>query len=173
MTDQQIPQYLDPFKQLGSGLKFKGSVALKHLDRLEGLLANREGSVTISLNFFRDEQRIVVVEGELEAQISLVCQRCMSSDNLDVASHFRFALLRDEEKVDTLPESYEPLVLEKPEIDVFGLIEEELILALPIVHFHDEQCVEGKLHDGKFEAEGVKQENPFAVLKALKKESAE
>ncbi len=169
MTGQQIPQRLDPFKQIGAGLIHEGSVSLNRLSRLEGLLANQDGEVHLTLRFDRDEQKMAVVAGELKAELNLLCQRCNAIDQFQVDSEFRFALLRSEDEIENLPEIYEPLVLESPELDVFELIEEELILALPIVHYHEDSCSEDLGQSfGEIADDEEERSNPFSVLEQLK-----
>lgn len=170
MTSQQIPQRLDPFKYIGGGLELAGSIALESLTRLDGLLVNQEGEVKISLRFFRDEQKIAVISGEIEAQVALICQRCTDTDKVLIASEFRFALLRKEQDMQNLSQGYEPLILEEAELDVYELIEEELILSLPLVHYHDDGvCSElFKKSFGQIDVVTEEKPNPFSVLEKLK-----
>ncbi len=68
-----------------------------------------------------------------------------------------------------MPESLEPFLLEEEETPLAGLLEQELILALPIVAYHD--TCEPYPYAGKEEAEAAVAEekpNPFAVLEQLK-----
>lgn len=170
MTSQQIPQCLDPFKYIGTGLELAGNIALERFSRLDGLLANQKGNVKVLLRFFRDEQKIAVISGTVETQVALVCQRCTELDKVLIASEFRFALLRNEEGIRNLPESYEPIVLEEPELDIYELIEEELILSLPIVYYHEEgscsEVLKNVLGDANVKAE--EKPNPFSILEKLK-----
>ncbi len=170
MNDQLIPQRLDPFKQVGAGTEMKGNIPLNCLERLEGLLADSEGSVSVHLHFFRDEQRIAVISGKIDAVLSLTCQRCLTVEKVNIEGAFLFALLRSEEDAHSLPDIYEPLVLDKPEIDLHALVEEELILALPIVFYHSEVCqpLDGKTTFGDQVEGAEKKPNPFAVLEKLK-----
>jgi len=169
MTSQQIPQRLDPFKYIGGGLELAGSVALERLTRLDDLLANKQGNVQISIRFSRDEQKFAVVSGEIETEVNLVCQRCRAVDTISIASEFRFALLRKEADIQSLPESYEPMLLDKPELDIYELIEEELILALPIVHYHEEgNCSEALQKSFGKDVNVEEKPNPFSVLEKLK-----
>lgn len=172
MNGQQIPQRLDPFKQIGAGVELEGRVELARLSRLDGLLVSNDGSVKLKLHFYRDEQKIAVLKGELSTQVNLLCQRCLSADALDIESSFCFALLKKEKDIGQLPESYEALILDEPVLDIYTLIEDELILALPIVHFHEKQCIDQRILSAEAsvsqESELTKQVNPFTVLEKLK-----
>lgn len=72
-----------------------------------------------------------------------------------------------------LPESYEPLLLEESTVSLLEMIEDELILLLPLVAKHNtSEChVEqdfaaspALVHD-----EPTEDQNPFAALEQLKK----
>jgi len=172
MNSQQIPNRIDPLKYIGSGLELAGSIPLSRLTRLDGLLANSEGNAEVFLRFYRDEQKIAVILGKVEAQLNLLCQRCLGVDQVTIKSEFLFALV-DEEDINHLPAMYEPLILEKPELNIYELIEEDLILAIPIVHYHDDKVVGGCLEFipktfGKIDSSVDEKPNPFSILEKLK-----
>lgn len=170
MNSQQIPQRLDPFKYIGAGLELAGSIALKSLPRLEGLLVNQEGDVKVLLRFFRDEQKIAVISGEIETQVALICQRCTDIDKVSITSEFRFAILRKEQDIQNLSQRYEPMVFEESELDIYELIEEELILSLPLVHYHDAGVCSELFQKtfGHIDVETEEKPNPFSILEKLK-----
>ena len=107
-----------------------------------------------------------------QAQVRLVCQRCLTplTEPLAVARSFLF--VPDEEEATRLDEEMNDDVLVLPRFfDVLELLEDELILALPIVPRH-EVCPDGlplRADDSAAdEAENVAP-HPFAALAALKK----
>jgi len=170
MSAQHIPKRLDPFKQIGSGIDISGQIELKSLARLEDLLADQEGAVEVSLSFYRDEQGFAIVAGDVAATVNLACQRCLQADALDLVGEFAFALIREQSEAGSLPEGYEPLILDTPELDLHELVEEELILTLPIVHYHQQGCHAESQGDsfGGDKNETLEKPNPFAVLEKLK-----
>lgn len=107
---------------------------------------------------------------QASAEVPQVCQRCLFpyAQPVEVDRWFRFvaseaaALAEDEECEEDL------LVLE-PRFDLAALIEDELLLELPLVPMH-EQCPEPVRMSAGELAESVEQEkpNPFAALAALK-----
>jgi uncharacterized protein len=108
----------------------------------------------------------------LEARTSmpLVCQRCLGpvATPLDVDRWFRF--VRDEDEAAALDAQIEDdvLALGRP-LDLLGLIEDELLLALPLVPRHERCPVPLPMSAGiepELEAEPA---NPFAALEALKR----
>lgn len=103
-------------------------------------------------------------------EVTLQCQRCLKpmTGQLNIERRFRFvvdeaeALRLDEETEDDV------LVLSR-EFDLHALVEDELILALPIVPRH-ESCPEPLLVAGESAPDFAEEErpNPFAVLARLK-----
>ena len=76
------------------------------------------------------------------------------------------------DQADDLPEIYEPIEFnEFGEIDLLGAVEDELILALPLVPMHSSEHCEVSEADmvfGELPDEAQKP-NPFAVLASLKR----
>jgi len=71
-----------------------------------------------------------------------------------------------------LPAEFEPYLLEGEEQSIIDLIEDELILCLPMVTLHEDACSgymekQNKKVKAAIEAE-KESSNPFAALKSLK-----
>jgi uncharacterized protein len=71
-----------------------------------------------------------------------------------------------------LPEEFEPYLLEDEEQSIIDLVEDELLLSLPMVTVHEEACSDymtKQNREVKAAIEAEKEaEHPFAALKALK-----
>merc|ERR1712171_31426 len=92
-----------------------------------------------------------------------------------VEAEFCFTPVQGEEQEsdDIIPEAYEPVeVTDHGEVNLLQIFEDELLLSLPIVPLHAESECTVKQDDmsfGKIEPEQERQ-NPFAVLKELKRD---
>lgn len=167
MSGHHLPKNIDPFKQFDAGVRLDGFIELAKLSRLDNLLASQAGQVKVVLQFGRDEQSMAVLEGSVKAELSLVCQRCMKNSPFELNSEFSFAFIRKDSDIDSLPSEYEPLLLEQPLLELYQLVEEEIILALPIVHYHENDCASSRNEE---QSEGDEDKpNPFAILETLKK----
>ena len=107
-----------------------------------------------------------------QAQAQLVCQRCLQGliEPLSVARSFLF--VPDEEEATRLDEEMEDDVLVLPRFfNVLELLEDELILALPIVPRHEvcPEPLQQPMDDLGLEGAGEQAPHPFAALAALKK----
>lgn len=108
---------------------------------------------------------------EASTRLPLTCQRCMGPVDIDVASErwFRFAV--DEDAAAALDdESEEDVLVLSKEFDLASLVEDELLMALPLVPRHETCPVDVKLAvaDPGFEAESSVKAHPFAALASLK-----
>jgi uncharacterized protein len=103
----------------------------------------------------------------------LTCQRCLQPvlAPLQLARWFRFA--RDEDEAASLDIDSEDDVLALPRaLDLQELVEDELLLELPLVPRHD-VCPQALPMPSNEDVEAAEQEerpNPFAALAALKKQ---
>ena len=107
---------------------------------------------------------------EAAATVSLVCQRCLQpyAQPLSVQRSLRF--VRDEDLAAQLDaDSDEDVLAMSRSLDLRELIEDELLLELPLVPRHEE-CPEPLVHADEELPEEAQEDkpNPFAALAALK-----
>jgi len=103
--------------------------------------------------------------------VPLTCQRCMAavSTALEVDQWYRF-VESEEVAMAEDDESEEDLLVMVPQFDLLALLEDELLMALPLVPMHETCPVTPVFSavDPAVEAAEAKP-NPFAVLSQLKK----
>lgn len=141
------------------------SIPLPALPRIAPLLARAEGGARGKASFAR-EQSLAVVDLMVEAQLTLTCQRCMRPMPWPVASRARIALVGDVDAADAVAPEFETVIAPGGRITVGELVEEELLLALPVVALHARPDSCGVLLDDEPEEETQK---PFAGLAELLK----
>jgi uncharacterized protein len=106
-----------------------------------------------------------------QTTLALVCQRCMEAvdEVLDVEHTFRFVATESQAEAED-DESDEDVLALSPDFDLHALIEDELLMALPLVPRH-EVCPTGvrlSAQDEGFDAASAEKPNPFAALAGLK-----
>ncbi len=171
MSDHSLPKTLDPFKYADQRKELEGEIALQLMPRLTDMLVDDKGSVSVKLDFGRDEQNLRVINGELNATVNIVCQRCLKPVEKSIHSTFALGLILSDEQAMHLPKVYEPLLVQEEKIVLLDVIEEELILSLPMFAYHDAcDANEFSNEDGEIKSDdnGEKAENPFSVLAGLK-----
>lgn len=109
---------------------------------------------------------------QAKASVPLTCQRCMGTVAvpLEVDQWYRFVASEDIAMAQD-DESEEDLLVMEPQFDLLAVLEDELLMALPLVPMHDECPVAPvlKAGDEALAGEAAKKPNPFAVLAQLKK----
>lgn len=144
-----------------------GEVALANLTRLSAVLAEEGGAAGASkLNFKLTGQthhyHLPSLHLDVEANLPMQCQRCLEPMHVPIALHFDYVISADEPA--SLDDSDEVDWVEQADaMDLQALIEDELLIALPIAPVHASQCKQLNLESGE-------KPNPFSVLKALKKD---
>ncbi len=165
----EMPEILDAWRMVAARREFKGRIALSALPRLRDALVDAEGDVAFALGFDRDAMRVPYLELKLDAELPLQCQRTLQRFLFPVRLVQRLGLVRDESEDAGLPEGYEPLpVAGDGALRPLELVEDELILAIPVVPVKPgSETVE---RDWPVSAEEEVRANPFAGLAALKKQ---
>lgn len=104
--------------------------------------------------------------------VPLTCQRCMGAvlTLLRVNQWYRFVATEDIAMAED-DQSEEDLLVMEPQFDLLALLEDELLMALPLVPLHDSCPVVPTLRTGKTESvvESAEKPSPFAALAQLRK----
>lgn len=169
-----MPERGDPIHLAEQGRAYEGEIELAGLDRLAGLLAGGEGLVRYRLTFDRDGRGRPYAIGHVEGALPLRCQRCLETFDLEVERDWRVALLAEAAEEALLDEGEDARVISDEGMPLAELIEDELILALPVVPKHPAGAVcelPGAESVGEEPVEEFEEpeDNPFAELSRLKR----
>jgi uncharacterized protein len=134
---------LEAFAKRGTVLR--GEIELKRLPRLAELLGSDRGSVRAALRFRQQSGGWLIIALEQEAVVELTCQRCLELVDYRIEDRVDLAVLESPAEEERLPEGVEPLVLEGGCVRPATLIEDELIIALPLVPRHESVEACGRL----------------------------
>ncbi len=165
-----LPRRIDARKLVQREQQLSGTVPLDSLPRLASSVESVVGEVQAELAFGRDLQRNQMADGQLQLEVELLCQRCLKPVTEHIEAEFSWGFVWSEEQGKNLPKSLDPVIQDGDELDLYQVLEDEILLNLPMVAFHQEECVSrDKFHHGEAEAEAdEQQENPFKVLEQLK-----
>ena len=166
----RLPEVLDAWRMVAARRGFEGVLPLASMARLRDSLVDVEGDVRVAMFFDRDTLQVPYVELRIDADLPLQCQRSLQRFLFPVRQVQRLGLIRDEAEEAALPEGYEPLLLaEDGQLRPAELVEDELILALPVVPVAPgTEAMERDWPAGTEEAPAT---NPFAALASLKKKT--
>jgi uncharacterized protein len=178
MEKKLDPEHLDVLSFARDADRLEGESRLAHWPRLAqeqfGHAQGDEGLVVWQL-----QGRAVSQAGDADqiwlhlratVHLPMQCQRCLTPVVETVAAERSFRFVADEATAAALDdESEEDILVFSRDFDALALIEDELILSLPLVPMH-EVCPETppmSVSDPDFEA-AAQRPNPFGVLAGLK-----
>ncbi len=170
MQKVKIPQKVDPVRAAAKKLDYEGYIPKEKLERLAGVVEAVLSDAEVKISFGVDLQGLTVIEGNVGTAVKCVCQRCGDSLELNIASDFRYTIDEKKAKALKLEDDYDfAEVDEFGELDLYQILEDELLLSLPLVPRHPDGVCE--IPNGGVFGEIPEQENsnPFAVLSKLKK----
>ncbi len=162
--------FIDSLDFAGNGKQLSGELPVAGLPRLLDALETPQGVLHYTVQGGVDKQGIPFLDVGVVGLCRLRCQRCMEGLDYPVRLDTRL-LLRDQAGLDALDDEAEDKVeqfdsiLADTHLDVLDLLEEEILLSLPIAPKHELGAC--RATDGKNTQEDKK--NPFAVLAQLKR----
>jgi uncharacterized protein len=119
-----------------------GELAVSKLTRLVSLLHSDAGSVRATLRFRQRRDGWLAVALDYQAAVQLVCQRCLEPYTHELADSVNVVVADREAMPEAVPTGFEPFELEGAKLQPVQLLEDELIVALPLVprHARVEDC---------------------------------
>jgi len=110
-------------------------IPLDVLPRLQAKLPGARGTVHGVAHFSR-AAGLPIAQLDIEGAAELTCQRCLAPMHWPIESSSRVALIASEKEADRVPEDLEPVLAEDDRLRLRDLVEEEMLLTLPIVPLH-------------------------------------
>jgi uncharacterized protein len=153
---------IDPIMLADQGQRLSGRVPVQSMARLRAQLLEDAGEVDVDLAFERAEgSNLRRMRGRIVAQLAVRCQRCLEPMTIEVVAEPDTILLAAGEADPGLPPEADTLTV-STSVAVAELIEDELLLALPMVPMHElDECPARKYIGG---AKGDTTKHPLAEL---------
>lgn len=131
---------LDTLSQRAARLD--GEIDAARLTRLREWLHSDDGRVRAGLRFGRQGGGYITVELSYETDLELACQRCLEPMRETACGRVALVVLEDESMAAGAPAGYEPIMLYGGRLQPATVIEDELIVSLPLVprHARIQQC---------------------------------
>lgn len=145
------------------GRALEGELAVSSLERLHDLLAEVSGSVSFRLQGFKSEHGELMLHLAVGGTIPLACQRCLKAIpfDLDVDNLLEIVPEGADMSQDELEDDTRDFLPLAGELNVAELVEDEILLALPVAPRHEKCGLPGAADAGE-------RINPFAALAGLK-----
>ena len=185
MTRQFSPTSLDTEAFAREGGHVSGSTPVTHFKRLMDELRDLGDAVGVGWDSLAPVKWSAYAEQrtptgaepqswmfvEVNATVPQCCQRCLERIDAPLVVDYWFRFVADEATADAQDDELEEdLLVTSKHFDLMSLIEDELLMALPMVPVHDVCPVPVKLSvaDPDFEEAAEAKVNPFAALSSLK-----
>ena len=172
MTNQ--PFFIDNVTFAKKNELLTGELALAECARLNELLIHSAensnsnnlptGSISYQLQGKTDAAGQHLLDLSLTTNLTTTCQRCLNEMPLKLALKFNYLIgdVGDTDTESTEVDSADDVDMQQASqtMDIVALIEDEIIMAMPIAPIHNQDC-------GEIITQSGEKPNPFAVLKGL------
>ena len=165
-----LPKLVDPRRLADKPVSYQEQIAVFELPRIDELTATKEAKVSVDLAFERDEQRRIRVSGQVSGSLGMVCQRCMGIVDISFDQEVDLQVVWTDEQSKAVSREFDPWQVGET-ANLHELVEDEILLTLPVVAKHPEGECQAPEIPGKdlvFEEEEGRQ-RPFEILKDLAK----
>jgi len=150
-------------------LETHGTIPVLQFSRLVDLLNDGNGQVAWALHGGKDIDGAVYLQLQVTGSLNVICQRCLQAMQYPLAIDVHYLLVQNESELPAPEEEGDDAdyLLFQTEMSVLELVEDELLLTLPIAPKHESgQCATESRAEVKLDE--YKKPNPFARLEALK-----
>ncbi len=161
-----LPEKIDAERLASQRTTLNGVYLPSVLHRLAKVFLGVE-AFTVSVLFSPKEGGGVILSGNLKGAVTAVCQRCLNPVRLEIDEEFEHL----PEDADSLLEVGPTLVPADSAMNLLALIEDEVLLASPMIPRHTEACYDTQ--DSADEGENPSRENPFDVLASLRQNTTD
>ena len=167
------PVFIQPRKLANKNGELRYTWKVEDFKRLDGLLFSNEGEIKVHLTGRVDNRHRSLVEAHITANIQLECQTSFEAIDYQVDTTVLYCSIIKEEQIETLDDDYEPLLVDDGLVDIRQVIQDELILSLPLAVNKANEELGIKMSYGELpEVDGLSEDaeekkNPFSALEGL------
>jgi len=152
---EHIPVHIDYIRFTDKRMTLEGEAGHERMPRLLASLeadngqimdtgdesrAEKSKVVSFQLHFDQDSMGIRHVRGRVHSRVQLICQRCLEAMEFELESTIKLAFVRSEFEMKRAEEAgYDAYQVEDREkVNIYTLLEDELLLAMPLIPMHEE-----------------------------------
>lgn len=108
-----------------------------------------------------------LITGTLTGQVPMRCQSCLAPFINQFVVDVKLCHIYSEEQESSVPEGYDSLIIDRQDVTLVELLEDDILLTLPAFPRHAEGHCDGLLKPVVVEDVIEKKPSPFAALKGL------
>jgi len=157
--------FIDSLEFAKQSLEIHDKIRASNLPGLKEVLFSGRGELEFSVVGGRLGRDKPMLRLEVKGSLGMQCQRCLDEMDYAVDIARTFALVADESALpdEEFEDDEVDYLVADPKLDVEALVEEEVLLSLPLALRHENGCAE------EVASAVVGKPNPFQVLEGLKK----
>lgn len=169
----ELPLHIDPLLFAQQEREIQGEIRIADLPQIVGLTTQPDNLLKIVMSFSKSSLQYPFLKGTIKGEIVQMCQRCLGDTITKIDEKFELLLVTSEMSPTAEQEGHDIFEYDETTIDTVELIEEEVMLALPIVAKHEsiDECLpiaQKWIKNKEHVPADQHKENPFAKLKDLK-----
>ena len=134
----QLPRIVRPFELARNGAQFKGELAIRDCPRLREIVLDDAGFIEVMLDIGQEEYGPKYIRGKLQAELKLCCQRCGKLLCYDIKAEPNLIPVSTDAEAAHVKDGYEPWLVSDQSFPLVELVEEELLLGLPLIAKHEQ-----------------------------------
>ena len=142
--------------------KLEGKIDVNDCLRLKDMLAQQSEEaqgINYQLSGGGSKHHLPSLKLSVDAVLTVVCQRCLSAMQLPLSVEYDYVVSKTEPEAIDGDDDVDWLEASR-EMNLSELIEDELLIAMPLAPTHGHSCKPAKHESGE-------KHNPFAVLKGV------
>ena len=150
-----------------NGASLNGRIAVEKLSRLQDLLSSNDGMLEYSLTGKQGDNGRLYLVCVVKGVLHIRCQRCLDALDYPVSLESELELAEGEPSLTVLvnEEDLADAIPADTELDVLALVEDEVLLDLPIAPMHASDDCKAIRNLGQSK---LGEQNAFSALAALK-----
>lgn len=137
-----LPELINPHRLAEKRAKLQGTLLLASMLRLKEALADTVGEAIIDMQFDRDENNTPLIHLKVSTNLILKCQRCLENFSYPISVDVLLSPMTGEEEIAKMQGKaiYEPLVMEGGTVKLQDIVEDEILLSLPLIAKHAQEA---------------------------------
>lgn len=166
---RDFPDSIDVGRAAQAGRRYAGDAPLQWMPRVLDLLDAPEAERTIAfeVSAAKDRQGVIRLNVQVRGEVPMTCQRSLKRYMQPIEGGSVVAPVASEAEAERLPDDLEPKLVPDGRLKLVELVEDELLLALPLVPLDPESRPMATEAEQPTPTESA---GPFAELARLKKD---
>ena len=161
-----IPATVNPRALSSQNSRIEGIIPRKSLLRLNEAVCKLSRDASAEICFKISEESFCELSGIVEIEAEVICQRCLEKCQINLSSTFSFVVVSCEEKEQKLRSTRDVWIVVGRTGDLYSLLEDELLMALPPVSYHKNTACNSELIK-HYQQSLNDAHSPFNILKNI------